>query len=75
MSLKVRPWVYRMMWIAVATLGAICVAGVIPLLIPSSGVTVNSGGPVLLATGVLGAVMLPYALWRLLWPLKAPPPS
>jgi hypothetical protein len=73
LNVKVPPWFYRLLWITIAVIGAICALGLIPLLIDDESVTIISGRWVIIVGGIFGAVMLVYALWRLLWPLKAPP--
>lgn len=71
--IKVSPNIYRLLWISIAVLGGLCSLGAIPLFFGGDGVTVISGEPWLLAGAVFGAFILIYALWRLFWPLKAPP--
>lgn len=73
MNLRVAPWFYRLLWITVALLGALCTLGFLPVLLGASGVTDNSDKVVFLAGGVFGLIVLGYAIRRLLWPLKAPP--
>jgi hypothetical protein len=75
LNLRVPSWLYRLLWIAVAVIGAICGLGLILMLAFDGGVSINQGGPILIAAGVFGAVMFAYAIRRLLWPLKAPPRS
>jgi len=71
--IKVSRRIYRLLWISIAILGGICTIGAIPLFLVGDGVTVVSGEPWLVAGVVFGAFILIYALWRLFWPLKAPP--
>ncbi len=73
MSIKVQPWLYRTLWIAVAVIGALCTLGLIPLLFDDEGFRVISGRPTLIVMVIVGAIILVYALWRLLRPLRAPP--
>lgn len=70
--INVPAWFYRTLWITVAVLGAICAVGSVALMF-GEGVTIVSGGPSLIAAGAFGAVMLIYAAWRLIRPLRPPP--
>jgi hypothetical protein len=71
--IKVPAWFYRSLWITVGVIGAISMLGGAAMLLDRDGVTVNSGGPILIIGAVFGALMLVYALWRLIKPLKPPP--
>jgi hypothetical protein len=71
--IKVPGWIYRLLWITVAVIGAMAALGGALILLDRDGVTVNSGGPVLIMGAVFGAFMLIYAAWRLLKPLRPPP--
>ena len=71
--IRVSTRIYRLLWVTSAVLGGICSIGAIPLFLGGDGVTVISGESWLVAGVVLGAFILIYALWRLFWPLKAPP--
>ena len=74
MKLRVRPWFYRLLWISVAVIGAICTLGFLPLLLGDQGaIVVHSDKSLLLAGAVFGLIILVYAVWRLRWPLKAQP--
>jgi len=72
-SLRVPRWFYRSLWIAIAVIGALCTLGLIMLLFGELGSADEDERALFLATGLFGAVIFVYALWRLRWPLKAPP--
>jgi hypothetical protein len=72
MRLIVRPWLYRLVWITVAVIGAISALGLVVLLLDQEAGN-EQGRLLLIAVGVFGALMLIYAIRRLLRPLKAPP--
>ena len=71
--IKVPGWIYRLLWITVAVIGAITALGGALILLDRDGVTINSGEPVLVAGAVFGAFILIYAVRRLLKPLRQPP--
>jgi fucose permease len=74
LSLKVPRWFYRSLWISVAVLGAFCTTGFIPLLMGNFGDQLEENEKILfLAMALFGVAILGYAIWRLRWPLKAPP--
>jgi hypothetical protein len=72
MSLRVAPWFYRLLWISVTLVGALSAFGLGGLLLNQQSGN-EQGRLLLIATAIFGALMLPYAIWRLLWPIKAPP--
>ncbi len=69
--IKVHPVIYRVLWIGVAVLSAVLAS--MPLMFISEGVTVNDGGPVIIAGGVIGVFALIYSIRRLLRPLTQNP--
>lgn len=74
MNLKAPRWLYRSLWISVAVIGGICTTGFIPLLVGDFGDQLEANEKVLFfAMALFGVAILGYAIWRLRWPLKAPP--
>jgi hypothetical protein len=71
--IKVHPALYRLLWIAVAVLGAILLFAPLMLLLDDVTASNETSRYVLLASGAVGLFTLLYALRRLIWPLKAPP--
>jgi hypothetical protein len=66
--ITVGPKIYRALWTICAILSAMLTLA--PLLLISRGVQVNDGGPMIIASGALGAGALAYSVWRLGWPFK-----
>lgn len=72
--IKVRSWIYRLVWIACALCSMLLLAS--PLMLFSDSVTVEDRNLFtfqMVIFGVVGAFALIYSLRRLLYPLKAPP--
>lgn len=66
--IEVGPKTYRALWIVCAILGALLTLA--PLMLISRDVQVNEGGPMIIGSGVLGALTLAYSAWRLGWPRR-----
>lgn len=71
--IKVQHWVYRVLWITCAALGAMLTS--MPLMLLSEDVHANNDQSVLtiIAGGVIGAGLLAYSMWRLIRPLRPKP--
>lgn len=72
--IRVHSAVYRLLWIVVAVIGTLLLT--VPLMLFSDGVHPHDPEAFRIQaifSGLAGAAILTYSVWRLIMPLKAPP--